>query len=174
MSRAGGRAGAYHRVREQQLSLRTSSSSSYQPHQPSITRPKSSSYSSYPSGPTQPVGPPPYPKSVITFEFYDPPPAMADSTGDPSPHQLVASPQRRPLRVMAPRNNSPKPGSRGVRKLGGGGGGGGGGKVGAQRTNSASPTTLGHYQSNTGYFTITAYLPFDGGKRLKVRRERDR
>ena len=57
-----------------------------------------------------------------------------------------------------------------MKKLGGGGGGGGGGgsKVVQQRTTSASPTAVGHYQGSSGYFTITAYLPFDGGKRLKV------
>ena len=163
MSSAGGRAGPYC-VREQQLSLRAPVSS-YQQLQPSFAARPKSGYASFPS--SQPTVPPPYPKSVITFEFYDPPPHMAASVSDPSPHQLVSSPQRRPLQVMAPPSSSPKPAAHrqfGVKKLGSGGG-----KLGAQRTNSVSPTSLGHYQTNSGFFTITAYLPFDGGKRLKVR-----
>lgn len=162
MSSSSGRAGAY-RVREQQMSIVQQPPRSAYQQQPS--RPQSV-YAKF-SGGSQPVLQ--YPKSVITFEFYDPPPgsAVASAMGDPSPHPLVASPQRRPLRVTAPaavRANSPKPTARhqvGVKKLGGG-------KLGSQRNSSASPTTLGHYQTNSGFFTITAYLPFDGGKRLKV------
>lgn len=161
MSSTSGRAGAY-RVREQGMNVKPRTSSAY-------TR----THSQY-SGGSQVLQ---YPKSVITFEFYDHPQPVATNMSDPNAAQLVAkSPQRRPGRVG--RANSPKPVTRhqvGVKKLGGGGGGGvglggggGGGKVVSQRTSSASPTTLGHYQGNSGYFTITAYLPFDGGKRLKV------
>ena len=115
-----------------------------------------------------------YPKSVITFAFYDqpgPPAAVAASMSDHSavPPLVRQSPQRRAGRARA---HSPKAVTRhqvGVKKLGGGGGGGGGGKVlPSQRTSSASPTTAGHYTTSSGYFTITAYLPNDGGKRLKV------
>ena len=176
MSSSSGRAGAY-RVREQHTSIvqphRSSSAyRSNQQQQPSTgassNRPKSvyGNFSGSSQGPVRQ-----YPKSVITFEFYDPPPLATANMADPSPHhQLVASPQRRPLRATAPspRSHSPKPATLhqvGMKKLGGGGGG----KIlSGQRTSSASPTALGHYHTSTGYFTITAYLPFDGGKRLKV------
>ena len=112
------------------------------------------------------------PKSVITFEFYDTPP-QATNMSDPNAPQLVPqSPQKRPSR--ASRANSPKPVTRhqvGVKKHGGGGGVGG--KVVTQRTSNASPA-VARFKGASGYFTITAYLPFDGGKRLKVRRERER
>lgn len=91
-----------------------------------------------------------HPKSVITFEFYD-------TMSEPPPAQMMPqSPQRR-----ANRPSSPKPSVRhqvGVKKLVG--------KPVPPPTSSTPP--LGHYQGG-GYFTITAYLPFDGGKRLKVR-----
>lgn len=107
-----------------------------------------------------------YPNSVITLAFYDSPaPTMSDQT--PAQHRVHQSPQRRPVR--AGRSNSPKPDTRhqvGVKKLGGGG------KALSQRT--ASQPALRHYRSGTGFFTITAYLPIDGGKRLKVgNRERE-
>ena len=176
MSSSSGRAGAY-RVREQHNNMsivQQPPRSAYQKQSSSVTNRPKSVYANYSGSSQQPVRQ--YPKSVITFEFYDPPPGAPNNMADPNPHhQLVASPQRRPLRVTAPsapRGSSPKPATRhqvAVKKLGGGGAK----IVSQQRTSSASPTTLGHYQSNTGYFTITAYLPFDGGKRLKVNRMRD-
>ena len=172
MSSSSSRAGAY-RVREQHMSIiQQPPRSAYQKQPSSVTNRPKSVYANYSGSSQQPVRQ--YPKSVITFEFYDPPlgaGGVPNNMADPNPHhQLVASPQRRPLRVTAPsalRGGSPKPATRhqvGVKKLGGGGAK----LVSQQRTSSASPTALGHYQSNAGYFTITAYLPFDGGKRLKV------
>ncbi|CAI8013553.1 hypothetical protein GBAR_LOCUS8577 [Geodia barretti] len=172
MSSSSSRAGAY-RVREQHMSIiQQPPRSAYQKQPSSVTNRPKSVYANYSGSSQQPVRQ--YPKSVITFEFYDPPlgaGGVPNNMADPNPHhQLVASPQRRPLRVTAPsalRGGSPKPATRhqvGVKKLGGGGAK----LVSQQRTSSASPTALGHYQSNAGYFTITAYLPFDGGKRLKL------
>lgn len=155
MSSNSRRAGAY-RVRERDISVhpRTAYASN---------RPPSSVYSSG-SHILQ------YPKSVITLEFYDPPAAsMTDQ--NTAQHHVLQSPQRRPVRVG--RSNSPKAVTRhqvGVKKMGGGVGGG---KALSQRTTS-SPA-ISHYRTGTGFFTITAYLPSDGGKRLKVRnRERER
>lgn len=111
-----------------------------------------------------------YPKSVITLEFYDSPAAnMSNQT--PAQHRVHQSPQRRPVRTG--RSNSPKPDTRhqvGVKKVGGSVSGG---KALSQRT--TSQPTIRHYRTGTGFFTITAYLPIDGGKRLKVgNRERER
>lgn len=157
-SSVSGRAGTY-RVVEQDMNIPSRS--------PFITnRSKSTAYAAnFPDG-SQVIKQ--YPKSVITVAFYDQPAAVAASMSEHSGSQLVRqSPQRRAGR--AGRTNSPKPGSRhqvGMKKLGGGGGGV---KALSQRTTSASPTAAGHYASSSGYFTITAYLPFDGGKRLRVR-----
>ena len=158
-SSAGGRARAY-RVRD-----------NVQPRSAYPTNRNQSGYTDF-SGRTQVLQ---YPKSVITFEFYDPPPSGGASGGnmsDPSAPQLLKqSPQRRPGRVG--RASSPKPVTRhqvGMKKhVGGTGAVGGGGKMLSQRASNASPTAASHYHgTSSGYFTITAYLPYDGGKRLKV------
>lgn len=157
MSSNSRRAGAY-RVRERDMSVHPRSAYA-------SNRPPSSVYSSTSGSHLLQ-----YPNSVITLAFYDSPaPNMSDQT--PAQHRVHQSPQRRPVR--AGRSNSPKPDSRhqvGVKKVGGGVSGG---KALSQRT--ASQPTIRHYRSGTGFFTITAYLPIDGGKRLKVgKRERER
>ena len=155
MSSNGGRAGAY-RLTEQEQPR----SSLY-----TVNRP-SSVYTQFTGGSQHPQYP--GPKSVITFEFYDST-TMADPVATAAAPQLMAqsSQQRRVVR-----SSSPKPshhvsvgggGSVGVKKLGGGAMK----PLAQQRTTSTSPT-VGHYQAGSRYFTITAYLPFDGGKRLKV------
>ena len=155
MSSTSARAGAY-RVREQQ-------DRSVQPR----SGYPASRTGAYPGG-----GGVHYPKSVITFEFYDSPHQQPANMSDASAAaKLQASPQRRPGRVG--RGSSPRPSTRhqvgGMRKTDRGGVGG---KVVSQRTTNASPApSVGPYPTGSGYFTITAYLPFDGGKRLKVRRE---
>ena len=153
MSSTSVRAGAY-RIREQDRSV--------QPR---------SGYSTNRTGVVYPSvgGVQQYPKSVITFEFYDSPHQQpANMTDASAAAKLQSSPQRRPARIG--RGNSPKPVTRhqvaGLRKTERGGVGG---KVLSQRTNSNSPTVTHGYPTASGYFTITAYLPFDGGKRLKVR-----
>lgn len=126
-------------------------------------RPISSVYSDFASGSRLLQ----YPKSVITFELLYDPPAATMSDPNAAQHHVPPSPQRRPGRVG--RVNSPKPVNRhqvGVKKIAGGVVSGG--KALSQRNSATSPPTLGHYRTGTGFFTITAYLPFDGGKRLKV------
>ena len=151
MSSSSARAGAY-RVRDQDRSV-----------QPRSGYPANRS-GAYPNG-----GGVHYPKSVITFEFYDSPHQQSGNMSDASAAaKLQASPQRRPGRVG--RGTSPKPVTRhqvvGMRKTERGLGA----KVVSQRANNVSPgPSVGPYPTSSGYFTITAYLPFDGGKRLKVR-----
>lgn len=152
MSSNSRRARAY-RVRERDMSVHPRSAYA-------SNRPPSSVYSDFARGSHLPQ----YPKSVITFEFYDSP-AATMSDPNAAQHHVPPSPQRRPGRVV-----HPKPVNRhqvGAKKIGGGGVSGG--KALSQRTTTTSPPTVSHYRSGTGFFTITAYLPFDGGKRLKVR-----
>ena len=155
MSSNSGRAGAYG-LTEQDMNVQPRSSL-YTVNRPSSVYTEFTGGSQYPQYPG--------PKSVITFEFYDSA-TMAD------PVATAAAPQRRVVR-----SSSPKPstlhhvsvgggGSVGVKKLGGGAVK----PLAQQRTTSTSPT-VGHYQTGSRYFTITAYLPFDGGKRLKVNKE---
>ena len=174
MSSSSGRARTYRVAREKDMNIAPRSAYS------TNRSPSQSPYAGYHHPATSQVLQYP-PKSVITVAFYEPPQPPVAAMSDPSSTgQLInQSPLRRGGPGRVPRSISPKsPGRRqvGVKKLsagagvGRGGGGGVGGKVlSQQRTSSASPTTLGHYSgSNSGYFTITAYLPFDGGKRLKV------
>lgn len=104
------------------------------------------------------------PRSLVSVpvEFYDPYAAAAMSVSETA--------ARHPRQVH--RASSPKPSVRhqvSASKLSAGGGTGSVAKTQLALTaaRTSSPNLI-YYHQGSGFFTITAHLPFDGGKRLKV------